>query len=431
MSILSLNRTCAYLFGFLVVLCCIYNSLAISGRLDLKLYATDFEVQRLFLALFFVLIFGFLNEALKKNPVISFFYAVFTVICVVPTLVIFCFKSIGFDYLFYFMYSAVVIFFALRFAMLTNLRLTYLDFGNQINCILLLTFLLGLLIISRTDISTVASFEISNLYSLREKASDVQIPGFHYLHHLLSKFAVPFCLWVAIIRRSYLLFSIFILLGLLLFVATWQRASLAFPLMAIAVYVCYPYMRDNFLRGLVIVLLMTMLLSYALLQSESLSLLGDILTRRLLFLPAELGNEYFQYFTRSGFTFFWNSKITLGLVDVGYEREAASLISDHVGMYGGHANTGVVGAAYQQLWILGIIVYSAILGVTACVVTAFAKAIGDGRFVVSILASYILWIFASSDLPPILLTHGLLVAMLVMYLCVPDIRRLLSSTEAR
>ena len=27
-------------------------------------------------------------------------------------------------------------------------------------------------------------------------------------------------------------------------------------------------------------------------------------------------------------------------------------------------------------------------------------------------------IFASSDLPPILLTHGLLVAMLVMYLCV-------------
>ena len=47
-------------------------------------------------------------------------------------------------------------------------------------------------------------------------------------------------------------------------------------------------------------------------------------------------------------------------------------------------------AAYQQLWILGIIVYSAILGVTACVVTAFAKAIGDGRFVVSILASYIL-----------------------------------------
>ncbi len=261
------------------------------------------------------------------------------------------------------------------------------------------------------------SLNLANVYEFRREAA-AALPGiFGYLLSIFVKILIPFGLVIAIAEKKHLASILFFLSFIILFGITHHKYILFTPFVITVTYLYvrkfpdYKYTLFALIAALFISVVDLIFTKYF--PDGMWGWYGSLFTRRSLMLPPLINYYYIDFFSNNPFYYWATSRITFGLIENPYELAAPFLIGD---VYFGNsitsANVGFIGSGFAQAGIIGVILYSAGVGLVFSFLETYGRDLGQ-PFVVAITVSQVFSLIGSSDLLTMFLTHGLLVSLIL------------------
>jgi hypothetical protein len=156
------------------------------------------------------------------------------------------------------------------------------------------------------------------------------------------------------------------------------------------------------------------LISHTILSKSTLAILFVF---RIFYLTGYNHYCYYDFFEKNHFTFFSNSFLRFFL-EYGYSKKIPEIIGESRWEQGvdAFANTGIFATGYMQLGFYGLLLYTFVIAISFRIIDSLLsqnkfRNIFLGVFTISV------WSFSSADIGSIFLTHGLLISLLLTYLC--------------
>lgn len=263
------------------------------------------------------------------------------------------------------------------------------------------------------------NFDFSKVYDLRDEAAE-NLPGvFGYISPLMGKVIVPIAFVLSLLYRKYLMALVFFGISVLIFGLTAHKAPLFFPFLILFVYIASTgkNLTLKFNLGVLAVLLLS-LWDFALSQKHGPGVfgwVGNLMMRREFFLPSQINYWYYDFFSKHGFVWFSNSKITLGMLDYQYPLDVSHLIGrEYYNNEKTGANTGWMGSGYMQAGFAGLLLYGAAVAAVLGYVDACARKSGERALITAAVVIPLFALITSTDLMTAFFTHGLYVNLVLI-----------------
>jgi len=261
------------------------------------------------------------------------------------------------------------------------------------------------------------NFDLFEVYDYRRQAASNLPSFFGYITPIVGKVLIPLALGVALMQRRLLASTAAIAGAIMIFALTSRKGPLFYPLVVFAIF----YMAGK--RKMIIYLLLgnifIILMSFGELMWDS-DLLANLIIRRNYFIPAIANYGYYDFFSSHPFVMLSNSKITFGLLEYPYELPAALMLGK---VYWNNpemsANTGWMGTSYMHFGFAGMLVFAVVIGILLRLIDQLSKKTPPSQVLALSIVPF-LALFTSADLPTALLTHGLLVCMILIWLYNPS-----------
>ena len=410
------------LYEILISLVFFFSTLIFYKIFLIKPYYNQFidlyDSFKLIFALILLSIFSifYFNENFLSNFVKKIFL-IFFVLIFIPTLAIFVFVPNTYFFLFVTIISLIVIIF---FADFTNLDFFLYENKFQLSQKLIfkillyfnLIFFIFLLFNTNFNLMT---FEVDNFSRNRNLLEHGKIRI--YINSITTTTLLPICLVFSLHLKRYfssiVLFSLFIFYGLTLSV----KILILMPFGILIFFIFYDY--KNFINLILLIITGSLLISSIEILNSYFNgfavpetLFANYIGRRLFFIPSFNNFIYLLEYNSKVFSYWSQSKITLGLVDSVY----TSSIPKFVGLkYFGKSfsvNVGWIGAGYANMGVIGVMVYSIIIGLYFSILKTLSK-----KFSVKLIstASFVsIMYFLSSDVLTIFFTYGTLILIFIL-----------------
>jgi len=277
-------------------------------------------------------------------------------------------------------------------------------------CFVFFTFATGLLIYFFNGRLFSLDFEL--IYDLREDIYSNLPIAFVFLFFMITKVIIPILIVLFLRIKSYVGLFATLLLSIMYFGLTQQKAILFYPFVVLIIYFFGHQLSDFFKFTYIIACLVFIAFLF---PDEWRYFYEYGLVRRTFFIPAWTNLLYYDFFQNNDFLFWRDSKISFGLFSNPYKKSIPYLIGDSIGANDGHVNTGWLGSGYMHAGYLGILVYGFIIAVTTSFFNKVSN-LSDGFFnknmIYAITFPGYFWLIMSSDLPSVFFTHGLLYIIL-------------------
>jgi len=357
----------------------------------------------------YLILFALLNR--HKKHVLYMTLLISFLLLIVPTITLYSFKNEPTE----FFYSIMIPYAGMLLLVTTKrIQLYYFPHGKKI-AIGLSVLMVSMVLMHY--LSTVGfghiNFNLLKVYELR--SSDYGIASnagiFGYLNSWVTKVFNIFLITIALLRKKYFLVLLFVLIQILLFGLSGHKGVLFSLILLSCLYI---FDKAKHYSTIIIYSTLTtvsLLLAYFYF-SHNLTI-PSILIRRVFFIPTHLNYVYFDYFSFHDFLY-WSNSILKSIFTYPYEVAPVFVIGDYLGKPNMAANTGIFGSGYMHLGIVGIIIYMILLSFIINIIQQFNKL--PIWFINAIVLMPLLTLFISSDLPTTLLTHGFLVAIIILYL---------------
>ncbi len=378
--------------------------------------------EKVFESIIALVFFGLYLPSEVKRPS-DFFVHVHFLLPVIPMLVLYGASDLPRAYMYFVLLAFAVVCFVRKFK-LPKIK------GNLIPVQKMMWGLLifaGIYILSIILQGGLRYFNVNlmKVYEFRDLAAH-NLPGiFGYLSPMISKIILPFILILAVSQRRWYIVGLAFAGSVMMFALTNHKGPLFFPFLVLAIYWVTTFTRRQvqFLIAGYIVVIFVSLAPFLINKSEetkhSLSriVVGSLFLRRVMFVPPKLNFVYYDFFSKNPHTMLSQSKLSFNLIEYPYELNSSRLIGDYA--YNNAeigANTGWLGSGYMHFGFAGMLIYSIVIGLLLGLVDMFAKRRELG-ISVAILFIPFFSLFLSSDLPTAILTHGLLSAMFLTWVC--------------
>ena len=312
-------------------------------------------------------------------------------------------------------YSMVLPYTAMLLALSTKrVRIYYFPYGKKLAIGIALFMVM---IVLAHYILTVGlghiNFNLSKVYELRKSeyglASNAGLYG--YFNPWVTKVFNLFLISVALLRKKYLFALLFVAIQILLFGLSGHKSVLFSLLLLGGLYLFDKFKHQTAIIIYSLTALIGIVLIYFYLFSNP--ILPSILIRRVFFVPTLLNYVYMDYFTAHDFLY-WSNSLLKNIFLYPYNVSPVFVIGAYLDRPDMAANTGLFGSGYMQLGIFGIILYTFIVTVLINLIQQFQQL--PKWMINAIVLMPMLSLFISSDLPTALLTHGLLIAVVILYL---------------
>lgn len=278
----------------------------------------------------------------------------------------------------------------------------------------------GLLLVSYLYLGGLSNFNLNiyEVYNFRNEAAE-EFPGiFGYISSNLAKVIIPYGIVVSILYKKIGFYLLYIIFSLILFGFTSHKSVIFFPIIStLAVY--FTNSIDRFSTviwafiGLLIVGLWDGVAALSASADSYSGLFASVFIRRALMAPAQLDFHYIEFFGSNPWYWWSSSRIGLGLLSNPYGAVAPSVIGEaYFGSPETMANAGFIGSGYSQAGLLGVVLYAVGVGIVLALIRGNEVRLGR-PFVVGVMTSLIVTML-SSDFMTVILTHGLLVALLLL-----------------
>jgi oligosaccharide repeat unit polymerase len=357
--------------------------------------------------------------SLMKNngaPSSVFIHLAFGLI-LIPSLVLYSGQSLGDEFIF-----VTCLGFAVVLGITRIFKLKTIEFPKiQEKMLLKLSFAVSLCTILGVFYfggARFLNFDFSAVYEIRREAANA-IPGiFGYLNSIVTKAVIPFGMILCLLARRWVLMLMLFITSIAFFALTAHKSPLFYPLLVLFFFFAAgsKHLKTYFVLALLtgVALSGLDLWSFEHELAGGSSWFGGLFVNRALLAPSYLNSLYVNYFSHYDKYYWASSKLSLGLVNSGYELSAPNLIGQqYFGNEDMSANTGWIGSGYANAGYFGVIIYSTLMGILFSWLDAYAKKMGS-RVVISLFAIPVITMITSADVTDMLITHGLLVVVLFL-----------------
>ncbi len=263
------------------------------------------------------------------------------------------------------------------------------------------------------------NFNLKVVYSIRARYVSLQIPFAEYLFNWTAYIINPMLFAISWIKRKWFFVILSVILQILLFSGTGMKSFLfALPFVLILMWIVtrknpFTWIGFGFGSGVI-----TGMLSYWLIGDIWIS---SLFTRRALLVPAQLSFLYYDFFSKNGFIFLSGMRVFREFLKYPYSLDPPHLIgSVYFNMPTMGANNGIVADAYMNFGFVGFILWSVLLVIILKLIDSLSED-KDARLTIATITMSAMSL-SNSALSTCLLTHGLLLALILLYL-LPEKKR--------
>lgn len=309
----------------------------------------------------------------------------------------------------------VIVLLAYKYGSNKYLKLKPIKSGTKIAIWISLSFVITILcytlIIQKGY--TRLNFDLKKIYEVRETSNDLYASGiFGYL--LPWTFRVFNILLIVITaqRKKYLYTVAFVFVQIILFGLTAFKAVLLYPLVLLGAYIVLKARRKILLFFIALSVIVGISLIHYFISGNI--ILGSIFIRRTFFIPAMINFQYYDFFEKHSFVYMSNSIFSF-LTPYPYNLPPALLIGSLGGNDDSNANTGFLATAYMHFGFIGAIIFPLIVGKLLKFVDIFESRVEKWCLLGMLILPFNA-LFRSADLFTTLLTHGLGLAIFMIWL---------------
>lgn len=194
---------------------------------------------------------------------------------------------------------------------------------------------------------------------------------------------------------------------------TAHKAVLFFPALVVFLHVLFKHSRAISVIpvGMSFVVMVSLISYYV---TESLFLSG-MFVRRVFFTPSHLTFTYFEFFQQNPLVY-WSNSFLSSFVNFPYDQSVPLVIGNYLNDPTGWANNSFFSTGYMHAGYLGIVIYGLVAGSLLKIVDSLVTATVPMWMALSIIIVPFFTLVTSADLTTGLLTHGLGLAVFMLYL---------------
>lgn len=374
-------------------------------------YVADPSMARYIIATLLVITIKYMTPK-RITDFISFVLVIFSSVSLIPMLSIYAMRGYSELYL-----TSIVLFFWLIGWVGRNIRVKIPNRRSSVTLVITLC-LVGLLLPLAWMISqgalTNLNFSLIEMYDFRPDAMRRYFIGpFIYLNNWASKLFLVVIFAVGLIRRSPLLLLISVSSAIFFYGALSQKTPIALLAFTLFSVWAVPRQIPSALLDIFLNLALILVLYFFFVLGEP--MLSSVIANRTFFGPALNNVLYFEFFRENPYTFFSNSFLE-GIVDYPYNMHVLDMISiERSGDVGVNPNTGALGTGFMHLGYMGLLFYAVVVGLIISVISSLSK--NHARWVpVAVTGPGTFIMLTSTDVSVALLTNGLLVGMIIIFL---------------
>ncbi len=260
------------------------------------------------------------------------------------------------------------------------------------------------------------NFDIGRVYEFRSDLTDtVDIGLFAYTNLWAQKVFTPLILAIGLQRKSAWMIGLALALHVIYFGVSQQRSHLFTPSLVLIAYLLYRKefsYKDGFvLLGIILLVLNLVVLAL------NLEVFGALAIRRSLFVGASATYSWVNYFAENPKVFFADNLLS-PVVSNEYTRVfLPRLVGDFLRSdMDINFNSGLVGAGFAQLGVVGVVVYGSIIGAFIRINRRLIEAGVHPYIPAAILFLPYRVAWADADLLTALLSHGIIVGTFAVWL---------------
>jgi hypothetical protein len=258
------------------------------------------------------------------------------------------------------------------------------------------------------------NLNLLKVYDFREESAElasIGIMGYFngWVYKVFSIFLMCYFLW----KGRLIYFSLFLIVQVFFFGVSAHKGVLFYPVMILAIW--FYFRKTRAIAVMPIGLSIIVSLGLLLYLTVDHMMMGSLFIRRVLFVPAMLTLDYFQFFSVNEFVW-WSNSILEGVHPYPYGLS----VGEEIGLFNGSgssANNGFVSSGYAHAGLIGVAVYTFILAYFLKVLDSVVLNsdvpvwLALGMTIVPLRSALV-----SSDLFTTMLTHGLALSLLLLLL---------------
>lgn len=281
-----------------------------------------------------------------------------------------------------------------------------------------ITILTYALMIKDNGIPNLIALNILRVYEIR---GNIYF-SFSFITYLLNWQTTvinPFLIGLFYVKKHYKKMFLVIIMQIFLYLQTGHKTFLfSIPLIIGTIYLIRKKQFTNLLikgfLGLTVICLISGMLFYNYIKNINIIVPSALFTFRLLFLPAEIQFNYYDFFSNNPLMYFAESQIgkLFGTLSP-YNMPSANLISDvYFNKPGMSSNTAYLADAYMNLGVIGVILYSMLLGLLIKIIDSISEK-ADFALTMSVFI-YPMFYLTNVPLLTVILTQGLFLSIIIM-----------------
>lgn len=388
----------------------------ISKLFEYEGYSLNFNFTNYIFSVIIVLFLGWVTPY-SLNKVSDWFLFSFYILLFIPITTMYSFnQELSFFPIVTHLLTYFIIYFMLKMTCVKVIRVSNVLNGRKIFVYVNLFMIIYLLIwYFYTGAIKNINFDLSKVYDFRDLNSSLTNIGFaSYLNNWVYKLSSLALMGYGFLRKNMFIILFSMITQLIFFGVSAHKSVLFSGFMILGIYL-YLKITNNMIfipLFLGFLIIMFFLFSY----KEENIIYSSIFIRRLLFVPAKLAYDYYDFFQQNTFSW-WSTSIFSNFIDTPYTLGIDRAIGNYLGTPDAYMNNGFVSSGYAQAGILGVLIYAIIVGwILKFIDYLIIHAIYPLWFGLVIVSNPLISLILSSDLFAVILTHGLALSILFLVL---------------
>lgn len=218
---------------------------------------------------------------------------------------------------------------------------------------------------------------------------------------------------IALMYRRYFLAVVLFLIQVYFFAASTHKSVLFFPFIILGLW--YYFRKTNSLA--VVPLIFSSVIALTLVTYYWLGDLwaSSLFSRRVFFVPANLTFTYFDFFSQNPYVI-WSNSVLSPFLSYPYDISITHVVGRYLGDEDLGANNGFVASGYAHAGLFGVLFYALIIGLILRFINDITYNLLPLWFAVALSVVPLRSLLISSDLFTVMLTHGFIVALIIIFL---------------
>lgn len=359
------------------------------------------------------------------NKISDYFLAIWSFNIIIPMI---CLYGLNYEFSFFAILvnilAYIVVFFSLKLRFF-NKRVLYPyilngEFIFRSICLFMIFYLVGWYFLS----GAVSNFnlDLTKVYDFRDENAELTNVGVlaYFNSWVLKVFSLSLMAYF-LLKKEYKFFLLILIIQIFFFGVSAHKSVLFAPFLIFGIY--YYLSKTKTLSTIPLLFTLMIIFCLILYYLNDNVLVGSMLIRRLFFVPNYLNFIYFDFFKTNGFAYWTNTFSFLGTPI--YPNGIPTTIGSYLGSDELRANTGFISSGYAQAGLYGVSLYIILLILILKFIDQISQEIGCLWFALCIVITPLRSILISSDIFTVMLTHGLLIAIFLLFI----LRNLRSKNE--